>query len=145
MCLSHVSTKIKFVSFNLRNMMLLKGLPRWLSGKESTCYAGDTVLISELGRSTGGGHGNPLQYSWWENLMDRGAWWAMVHGITKSQTWLKQLNLHAHNALKMHWFIFKISFIIQVALSSTNSIEKETLGGKFTYKFQLWPLHASIC
>ena len=39
----------------------------------------DVGLIPELGRSSGGGHGNPLQYSCLENSMDRGAWWAMVH------------------------------------------------------------------
>ena len=41
-----------------------------------------------------GGHGSPLQYSCLENLMDRGAWWATVHGVAKSQTWLKQLSKH---------------------------------------------------
>ena len=39
-----------------------------------------------LGRSLGEGHGNPLQYSFWDNPMDRGAWWATVHRVTKSQT-----------------------------------------------------------
>ena len=43
----------------------------------------------------GGGHGNPLQYSYLENPMDRGAWQATVHGIAKSWTWLKQLSMHA--------------------------------------------------
>ena len=62
------------------------GLPWWLSGKESTGNAGDTVLIPGLGRSPGGGHGNSLQYSCLENPMDRGAWWAIFHGIAKSQT-----------------------------------------------------------
>jgi len=42
--------------------------------------------IPEWERSLGGGHGNPLQYSCLENLMDRGAWWATVHGVTKSWT-----------------------------------------------------------
>ena len=42
--------------------------------------------ISGLGRSPGEGHGNPLQYSCLENSKDRGAWWATVHGVTKSQT-----------------------------------------------------------
>ena len=42
--------------------------------------------ISGLGRSPGGGHGNPLQYSCLENPMDRGAWWATAHGVAKSQT-----------------------------------------------------------
>ena len=43
------------------------------------------------GRSPRGGHGNPLQYSCLENLMDRGAWWFTVHRVTKSRTWLKWL------------------------------------------------------
>ena len=42
-----------------------------------------------------GGHGNPLQYSCLENPMDRGTWWATVHGVTESQTQLKQLSTHA--------------------------------------------------
>ena len=42
--------------------------------------------IPGSGRSPGGGHGNPLQYSGLENLMDGGAWWAAIHGGTKSQT-----------------------------------------------------------
>ena len=41
---------------------------------------GGLGLIPRLGRSPGGGRGNPLQYSCWENPMDRGAWWATVHG-----------------------------------------------------------------
>ena len=44
---------------------------------------------------SGGGHGNPLQYSCLGNPMDRGAWWATVHRVTKSWTWLKQLTEHA--------------------------------------------------
>ena len=40
------------------------------------------------GRSPGGGHGNPFQYSCLENPMDRGAWWATVHGVTRSRMWL---------------------------------------------------------
>ena len=55
----------------------------------------DMDLIPGLGRSPGGGHGNPLQYSCLENPMDRGAWWATVHGIAKSWTRLKQL-IHTH-------------------------------------------------
>ena len=46
---------------------------------------GDLGLIPWLGRSPGGRHGNPLQYSCLENSTDRGAWWATVYGITKSQ------------------------------------------------------------
>ena len=45
---------------------------------------GDMSSVPELGRSPGGGNGNPLQYSCLENPMDRGAWWATVHGVAKS-------------------------------------------------------------
>ena len=51
--------------------------------------ARDTSQIPGSGRSTGGGHGNPLQYSCLENPMDRGAWWATDHGVSKSWTQLK--------------------------------------------------------
>ena len=47
---------------------------------------GDTGSIPGSGRSPGGGNGSPLQYSYLENPMNRGAWWATVHGITKSWT-----------------------------------------------------------
>ena len=53
----------------------------------------DMGSVPGVGRSPGGGHGNPLQYSSLENRMDRAAWWAAVHGVTKSQTQLKQLRL----------------------------------------------------
>ena len=54
--------------------------------KESACNAGDPGSTPGLGRSPGEGNGNPLQYSCLENPMDKGAWWATVHGVTKSQT-----------------------------------------------------------
>ena len=56
----------------------------------------DEASIPGLGRSPGEGHGNPLQSSCLENLMDRRAWWATVQGVTKGQTWLKQLSMHTH-------------------------------------------------
>ena len=57
--------------------------------KESSTNAGDARdvgSISGLGRFPGEGNGNPLQYSFLENSMDRGAWWATVHGDTNSRT-----------------------------------------------------------
>ena len=54
----------------------------------------DAGSIPGWGRSPGGGHGHPLQYSYLENPMDRGAWWATVHRVTKSQTRPKQLRMH---------------------------------------------------
>ena len=57
-------------------------------GKESVYNVGDLGSIPGSGRSLGEENGNPLQYSFLENPMKRGAWRATVHGITKSQTWL---------------------------------------------------------
>ena len=54
-------------------------------GKESAYSAGDPDSIPGLRRSPGEGNGNPLQYPCLENLMDRGAWWAAVHGVAKSR------------------------------------------------------------
>ena len=53
----------------------------------------DAGSIPGSGRSPGGGNGNPLQYSCLENPMDRGAWWAAVHGVVKSWT---GLSIHSH-------------------------------------------------
>ena len=53
---------------------------------ESTCNVGDLGSIPGWGRSPGGGHGNLFHYSCLNNPMDRRAWWAIVHGVTKSQT-----------------------------------------------------------
>ena len=94
------------------------GLPWWLNGKEFACNvgdAGDTGLILESGRSPGGGCGNPFQYFYLENPMHRGAWLAIVHGVTKSWTWQKWLNTHAD-----------INFLLSVMI--LNSEEKLQFG-----------------
>ena len=62
--------------------------------KNPPANAGDTRdmgSIPGLGKSLEEANGNTLQYSFWENPMDRGAWWATVHGVTKSQT---RLSIH---------------------------------------------------
>ena len=60
--------------------------PDGSDSKESACNAGGLGSIPGLGRSPGKGNDNPLQYFCPENSMDRGAWWATVHGVTKSRT-----------------------------------------------------------
>ena len=65
--------------------LFISGLSWWVSGKEPACNAGDMALIPGSGRSSREGNGNPLQCSCLENPMDRGAWWAAVHGVAKSQ------------------------------------------------------------
>ena len=74
--------------------LLLLGFPGGSNGKESVCNAGDLDWIPGPGRSPGEGNGNPLQYSCLENSMDRGVLWAIIHGVTKSWTWLSDWQAH---------------------------------------------------
>ena len=69
-----------------------RGFPGGSVSKESACNVGDLDSIPGLGRSPGEGNGNPLQYSCLENSMDRGAWRATVHGVTKSGTRLNDFH-----------------------------------------------------
>ena len=65
-----------------RNSSPSDGFPGDSDDKESTCQAGDPGSISGSERSPGEGNGYPLQYSYPENPMDRGAWWATVHNYS---------------------------------------------------------------
>ena len=62
-----------------------RGFPGGLDGQVSAYNAGDQGSIPGLGRSSGEGNGNPLQYCCLENLMDRGTWWATVPGVTEER------------------------------------------------------------
>ena len=64
--------------------------------KVSAWNAGEQSLIPGLGRSPGEGNGNPLQYSCLENAMERGAWYAIVHGVAKSRTRLSDITFTFH-------------------------------------------------
>ena len=66
--------------------MGFKGFPGGSAGEESACNAGDLNLIPGLGRYPGEGNGNPLQYSCLNNSIPSGAWWVVVHRVTKSPT-----------------------------------------------------------
>ena len=91
-----------FISFFNNSLLayFLKGFSSGSDGKESACSAGDLGSTPELGRSSGGGHGYPLQYSCQENSMDRGGWGATVQRVTQSRTKLKQLRRHTHVLFK---------------------------------------------
>ena len=65
-------------------MYMYMVFPSSSDGKASACNLGDLGSIPGSGRSPEEGNGNPLQYSCLENSMDQGAWWATVHGVTKS-------------------------------------------------------------
>ena len=76
---------------------IVKQLPGGSDGKESASNAGDPGSIPGLGSSPGEGKGNPLQYSCLESSMDRGTEKATVHGVTKSQTRLRDFHTsHTH-------------------------------------------------
>ena len=89
----------------------------------------ETGSIPGSGRVPGEGNGNPLQYSYLENLMDRGAWWATVHGFQKSWIWLSAcvrvhmctcMCTHTHTHTHTHWFIWCLiasSLMLQASVS----------------------------
>ena len=96
-------------------------------GKASACNAGDLGLIPGSGRHPGEGNGNPLQYSCPENSMDRGAWWAIVHEVAKSQTQLRLRHTHRFKtqeyawrnlliSLRLTFFPYKIEILIPAML-----------------------------
>ena len=74
---------------HVHNSQCAEGLPWWLSDKESSCNTG---TLGDMGLITAEGSESPFQYSCLENPMDRGAWLAMVYGVTKSRTQLKHLS-----------------------------------------------------
>ena len=76
--------------------------------KNPPTNAGDTGLIPGSGRSPGGGNDNLLQYSCLESSMDRGAWWATIHGVAKTQTQLSHwTHTHTH-ACNSPYFVFPL-------------------------------------
>ena len=96
---SAISIGLLIESWVKRNCLWIRYCLLWVSQvvlvvKNSPDNVGDirdAGSIPGLGRSPGGGHGNPLQYSCLENPMDRGAWRAAVHRVAKSWTWLSDL------------------------------------------------------
>ena len=81
--------------------------------QESTCNARDPGLISGLGRSSGGGNGNPLLYSCLGNSIDRGAWWATVHGVPRVRH-----DLATKPSLVINMFEFSSQEVLQSACHS---------------------------
>ena len=72
--------------------------------KNPPANAGDTDLVLGLGRSSGGGNGNPLQYSCHGNPMDRGAWWGTVHGVAKESDTSEGLSMHV-STLDIYYYL----------------------------------------
>ena len=98
------------------------GFPGGWEVKASVCNVGDLDSIPGSGRFPGEGNGNPLQYSCPENPMDGGAWWATVHGVTKSRTRLSN---------------FTFTFIFKIRLSQIIHLESESSSA---LSDSLWPV-----
>ena len=98
-CFSHHFLQISLVILYLTLICGLRALdfPGGTSSKEPACQwrrHKRQGSIPESGRSSGGGHGNPLQYSCLENPMDRGAWWATIHGVAKTMYATEHARIH---------------------------------------------------
>ena len=106
--------------FSSTSPLILGGFPCGSDSKESACNSGDPDSPLGLGRSPGEGNGNPLQYSCLQNSMDRGAWWATDHEVSKSWTWLSVIITFLYF---LPWF-HDISPILKVGLffSSISSL-----------------------
>ena len=95
------------------------------NGKELACQC--RRRAPGWGRSSRGGHGNPLQYSCLENPMDRGAWWATVHRITESDT--TEVIYHAHMLWLLsrdtakYWLIHKVNFLLKLRIWTRQNAE----------------------
>ena len=100
-------------------------------GKESVCNAGELGLIPGWGQSPGEGNGNLLQYSCLENPMDREAWQATVHEVTKSQIWLSNYHLYFHchstyHILILHVVHLEIKFVYYFPIIFTSPVKVGT-------------------
>ena len=81
-----------------------EGCPGGSDGKESACNAGDLSSVPGLGRSSGEGNGNPLQYSCLENSTDRGAWPATVNGVQRvGHDWATNTHIHNEGQSQCQW------------------------------------------
>ena len=96
------------------------GFPGGSEDKESAYNAGDWGLMPGWGRSPGGGNGYSLQYSCPGNPEDRGAWWAAVHGVPKSRTWLCDSRFLSLNMLISFLLDHMAIFFLKLGLASIN-------------------------
>ena len=94
------------------HIIFSQGLPWWLRGKELACNAGNPGSIPGWGRSPGVGNGHPLQYSCLENPMDRGVWWATVHGLT----WVRVGHDWAQHTCNTHYITYIVYIYIHIAI-----------------------------
>ena len=129
MCGNKVSDNREYTtSVSLR--LLVSG---FLGGSvvKNACNAGDPRSIPESGRTPEEGNGYPLQYSCLEKPMDRGAWWATVHRVTESLTWLSSW---AHMHTEDNCFSFQLARVILAAMFSFDFL----FGVGFPNLYKIW-------
>ena len=122
---------IKSVIFSVTIYLL--GFPDGSAVKESSCNVGvigATVLIPGSGRSPGGRNGNSFQYSCLENPMERGSWWAIVNGVTESQTRLSDQCIHASSLSLSLSLSLSIFFSLSLKYKSRNVTQANMKQGK---------------
>ena len=108
-----------FLLFSIHNYVSLKMMAQRLKRlPASACNARDLGSIPGSGRSPGEGNGSPLQYSCLENPMDRGAWWAAVHGVVKSRTRLSDFT-HSKMTIVSHLNSCLGNLILETGKSSS--------------------------
>ena len=100
------------------------GFPCSSDGKASAYNAGDLGSIPGLGRSTGEGNGNPLQYSCLENPMDRGAWQAKLHGVEKSRTRLSDFTSLSFTQITKRNFLDSLRYFSRYFVELIVSVEQ---------------------
>ena len=119
------------VSWDLNTNSHTGGFLGGSDSKESACNAGDLGWIPGLGRSPREGNGYPFQYSCLLNPMDRGAWWAIVHGVTQSQTWATKHTAYTytHAWSQMGLFPCRRLCVLTVELKTEVKLTENSGGG----------------
>ena len=99
-------------------LFFIFGFPGGSDCKTSACNAGDLALIPGWGKSPGEGNGNPLQYSCRGNPMDRGTWWATIHGVAKSRTRLSDFTslwlINDTKTAEVDWFCEDLQDLLEL-------------------------------
>ena len=110
----YVATNVKFYSFYGSASLVVQLVKNPPAVQKTACNTGDPGWIPGWGRSPRAENGSSLQYSCLENPIDRGAWWATDHGVTKSWTRLKQLNTHTvrWRWASLHMRIWHLSYFM---------------------------------